>query len=213
MKQEDQLRMISEIRVMMEQSSRFMSLSGLAGVLAGAAALAGTAAAWVYTNSSPFMPFEYEKAFTNNSLNPDFLRFFFINGLIVLSLALFTGFFFSKRQAERHGKEFWTRGARLMLINFSIPLITGAAFIVVMVHYQLIFLIPASCMIFYGLALVNGSKYTLHDIRVLGLFEIILGLAACVIPQYGILLWAMGFGILHIIYGLLIRRKYDTKKA
>jgi hypothetical protein len=97
----------------------------------------------------------------------------------------------------------------MMIINVSIPLVTGAAFIGVLIYYHLVFLVPATCLIFYGLALVNGSKFTLPDIRTLGLLEILLGLTACFLPGYGLLMWAIGFGVLHIIYGLAIRQKYD----
>jgi hypothetical protein len=64
-------------------------------------------------------------------------------------------------------------------------------------------------LIFYGLALVNAGKFTYSEVFYLGLTEIITGLFAAVFPEYGILFWAFGFGLLHIIYGLLMYRKYE----
>lgn len=65
-------------------------------------------------------------------------------------------------------------------------------------------------LIFYGLALVNVSKYTLKEIRGLGLIEIFLGLLAFQFLAYGLIIWTIGFGVLHIIYGFIIKMKYKS---
>ena len=59
-------------------------------------------------------------------------------------------------------------------------------------------------LIFYGMALVNASKYTLGNVRYLGLAEIVLGLLCAALPGYGFWFWVIGFGVLHIVYGSLI---------
>jgi hypothetical protein len=59
--------------------------------------------------------------------------------------------------------------------------------------------------------LINASKYTFNDIRYLGFCEIILGLGAAVYVGYGLYFWALGFGILHIIYGAMMYYKYERK--
>jgi hypothetical protein len=63
--------------------------------------------------------------------------------------------------------------------------------------------------VFYGLALVNASKYTLTDIRYLGITEIILGILNIFFLRRGLYFWALGFGVLHIIYGLVMWWKYE----
>jgi hypothetical protein len=63
-------------------------------------------------------------------------------------------------------------------------------------------------LIFYGLALVNASKYTLSEVRWLGLTQILLGLAAAHFIGYGLVFWALGFGLVHILYGLVMHYKY-----
>jgi hypothetical protein len=64
-------------------------------------------------------------------------------------------------------------------------------------------------LIFYGLALLNASKYTLKEIRYLGMSEICLGLIASAWVQFGIVFWGIGFGMLHIIYGTFMYFKYE----
>ena len=66
-------------------------------------------------------------------------------------------------------------------------------------------------LIFYGLALINSSKYTFFEIRYLGIAEIVLGLIASVFVSSGLILWAAGFGLLHIIYGIIMYYKYERK--
>jgi hypothetical protein len=74
---------------------------------------------------------------------------------------------------------------------------------------ELGYLIPVT-LIFYGLSLVNASKYSFDEIRTLGVLQTVLGLIAAWLPDYVLLLWATGFGILHIGYGLLIHTKHQN---
>jgi hypothetical protein len=103
----------------------------------------------------------------------------------------------------------WDTSAKLALVNLSIPLVTGCVFCLALINYNIIgFLVPAT-LVFYGMALVNVSRYTLEGIRSLGLIEIALGLINSFFIGYGILFWIVGFGLLHILYGLLMYNKYD----
>jgi hypothetical protein len=70
-------------------------------------------------------------------------------------------------------------------------------------------LIPPACLIFYGLALVNASKYTLGEVRYLGYGQLILGVINIWLPEYGLYFWAAGFGVLHIVYGLVMWYRYE----
>jgi hypothetical protein len=64
-------------------------------------------------------------------------------------------------------------------------------------------------LIFYGLALINASKYTYNDIRYLGISELLIGLCSTLFLGYGLFFWAAGFGLAHIVYGALMYFKYD----
>lgn len=130
-------------------------------------------------------------------------------GLAVLVLALITGIWLTIRKSRKTGQSIWDKTARQLLISLLIPLVAGGTLCLIMMARGQLAIIAPMTLIFYGLALVNGSKYTLNDIHTLGLLEIGLGLLAAIFPGYGLFFWAIGFGVLHIAYGYLMYRKYE----
>lgn len=205
--QENQhLEAIQDIRDMMKRSSRFISLSGLSGIAAGIWALAGAYIAYNWIN-------EYYNEYNNtgyviSSFNNLKNRLFLL-AAAVLGLALLSAFYFTWRKTEKDKVALWNHTSKLMAINMIIPLVTGGVFILTMLQYnEWRFVAPAS-LIFYGLALVNGSKYTLSEIRYLGLLQILLGLINTQFIHSGLYFWAIGFGLLHILYGLIMWVKYE----
>jgi len=207
--EQEHLKAITDIRSMMERSSRFISLSGLSGIFAGIIALAGATAAYIYLNLGLFSSGYYERGIIENSLNYNYLLFFFCDGIIVLFLALLFGAIFTIRNAKKKNIPIWGNTTKLLLINLFIPLVAGGIFVLILVYHQLIYLVAPATLIFYGMALLNASKYTFKDVQYLGIFEIILGLLSSLYIGYGLLFWAMGFGILHIIYGTVMYYKYE----
>lgn len=202
---------IQEIKKMMQQSSRFISLSGLSGVFAGFFALAGAAAFYVYlhknisygyTGIARTMPFD---------ATIDLIRFCLIDAALVLVFSLLFGVFFTTRKAQNERQKIWNSITRHLLINLFIPLIAGGVFCLALLYYGLWALVAPATLIFYGLALLNASKYTLDEIKYLGLSEVALGLVGLFFLGYGLTLWAIGFGILHIVYGLIMYVKYEAK--
>jgi len=200
-----------------------MSLSGLSGILAGVYALLGFL--YVYRALAfrvlPGISTE-DLASGNYSRNPDsydLLSALFggapfdliLVGLIVLIAAVGTGIFLTVRKAKKHNEKIWDASSRRLLINFSIPLATGGAFCIALLQNRLIGLVAPCTLIFYGLALINASKFTLGDIKYLGLVNVIIGLISTQFIGYGLYFWALGFGIMHIIYGTLMYLKYDRK--
>ena len=139
----------------------------------------------------------------------NFYLFCFLNGGLVLIASLAAGIFFTVRKAKRKGQGIWDSTAKRVLINLFIPLAVGGLFCIELLYYRLVGLVPPATLIFYGLALINASKYTLHDIRFLGICEVILGLIASLFLEYALLFWALGFGVLHIIYGVVMYVKYE----
>lgn len=204
MKEKDIYAELSSIRNIMERSSKFISLSGLSGILAGIYALIGAVVAYkiCFENSQPVV-------MSNSEMNPANWQTLFIIALIVLIFSLFTGIWLTIRQATKKGERYWNPVSKRLLINLAIPLITGGLFILILIfrgYYEMI--IPVS-MLFYGFALVVGSQYTFTDVKWLGLCEIVLGLLAALFPQFGIIIWGVGFGILHILYGSIMHFKYN----
>ncbi len=207
--EQEQLKAITEIRSMMERSSRFISLSGISGVSAGIFAILGALAATLYLNISPFSDNYYLSAIHNNRFNDNLLVFFLTDAFIVLFLSLVFGIYFTTRNAKRKGLKIWNKTTELTLINLFIPLLIGGAFCFVLLYHYIFYLIAPAMLVFYGLALINASKYTLNDIKYLGYVEVFIGLFACFFVGYGLLAWTIGFGLLHIIYGLVMYFKYE----
>ncbi len=207
---EKHLQDISEIRSIMERSSSFLTLSGLSGVFAGIFALSGAAFAYwaIYIKY-----YQFGKVGLLNSLSPsnELILLLFVDAVIVLVFALSIGFIFTWRNTKRKGLKIWDNNSKRLLINLFIPLVTGGLFGLLLIWHGYIEVLAASTLIFYGLSLLNASKYTIHNIRYLGISEIILGLITGIFVEYSLLFWAIGFGVLHIIYGALIYFKYENK--
>lgn len=205
------LEVLAEIRTIMERSSRFISLSGLSGVAAGTCALLGAIAAYIYLGTTPFAGkrFYYDIIQSETNWGIDYLQFFFLDAGLVLATALAGGIYFTTRKARRRGEPIWDASTQRLLVNLSIPLVTGGIFVLALIRYGLFGLVAPSTLIFYGLALINGSKYTINDIRYLGICEIILGVLGLFFVGFGLELWALGFGVLHILYGIVMYIKYE----
>ena len=196
---------ISQIRSLMEQSSRFISLSGLSGVFAGIYALGGAYMAHQIINNE--IGANYQAKLLN--LSPGRLEQLAIIALAVLSLAIGTGIIFTTRKARKNGLKIWDKTAQRLIINLLIPLVTGGLLCLSFLYHGLVGVIAPTTLIFYGLALINASKYTLADIRYLGFAEIGLGLISAFYVGFGLYFWAVGFGVLHILYGTHMYFKYE----
>ena len=208
--QEKQLETLTEIRSLMERSSRFISLSGLSGIFAGIFALLGATAVAVNYGFTFDSMFYYGKAeLETGEANLSFYIFFGIIALSMVVASLTFGYYFTSKKAKKNNLAVWDSSAKRLLINLFIPLVTGGLFCAILIYHELLPLVVPSTLIFYGLALLNASKYTLNDIRFLGICEIILGLASAIFVKYGLLCWTIGFGLLHIIYGTAMYYKYE----
>ena len=211
-KQKNYLDDLTEIRSIMERSSRFLSLSGYSGIFAGIFAIIGGAVAHWYLYNSEFLT-GGDVSYISGQLADKVRWFFIVDGAIVLLFALISAVFFSWIKARKLGMLLWDQTTKRVLINLSIPLIAGGVFIFVLMQYNLLyFLIPVS-LLFYGLALLNAGNYTLSEVRYLGIAQIVTGIFALVFLKFGLYFWIFGFGILHIVYGLVMHFKYDKKKA
>lgn len=196
---------LASIRDIMERSAKFISLSGLSGVLAGIYAICGAVAAYFIVHY-PVSPFRYR---VDSAATDNVLWKLIVIAALVLGASLLTGFWLSHLKAKKNGVKLWTGASKKLVVNLAIPLITGGLFILIILstgHYGLA--APAS-LIFYGLALIHGSSNTYDEIRYLGFSEIVLGLTCALYPGYGLVFWAIGFGILHIFYGTIMYNKYD----
>jgi hypothetical protein len=197
---------ISEIRSMMEQSGKFLSLSGLSGVSAGIVALIGAGVAqWYQIEVAGEIPLGGLDQVRNAGVQ----TFFVIDAAMVFVIAVTLAVVFSVRMARRKGLPVWNAVARRMITELSLPLVTGAGLCLIMMAHGLFALLPALSLIFYGVALLGASKFTVRELRALGISEIVLGLVAAFAVRFGLFFWAAGFGVVHVVYGLVVHNRYD----
>lgn len=207
-KNEEHLEHLAEIRSLMEKSSRFLSLSGLSGIFAGITALIGALYVF-YKFGYRFYPYYEQVYHPDGSVRIAFSALMLSVAVIVLILALLFAFYFTNKRAKSQGGSGWNNVSKRMLINLAIPLLSGGTFCGILLLNSCSHLIASAMLVFYGLSLLNASKYTLKDIKYLGISEIILGLIAGFFLGYALLFWAIGFGLLHIIYGTIMYYKYE----
>jgi uncharacterized membrane protein len=203
---QDYIRDIAEMRSMMERSSKFLSLSGLSGIMAGVYALGGAYIAYKFFHFSPH-------AMVDSTIKPGntssgLLQVIFL-AIIILILTLGTAIVLSGKKANKRREKLWNSTAKRLLINMAVPLIAGGLLILILIAKGLISLIAPFTLLFYGLALYSASKFTYEEMRSLGLIEIGLGLISSYFVEYGLLFWALGFGVVHIIYGIYMHYRYE----
>lgn len=198
---------ISEIKNMMNRSSRFISLSGLSGILAGIYSLIG---AWFAYNTIYLDTLTFGN-YKNLIITQESVYKLFAIAIAVILLSLITGIILSYRKANKQNEKFWDASSRRLIINFMIPMATGGIFILFLIEKEILGLVAPLTLLFYGLACVNASKYTLGGVRYLGITMIILGLIATKFIGYGLLFWALGFGFCHLFYGAVMYFKYEKE--
>ncbi|RYE17365.1 MAG: hypothetical protein EOP45_15925 [Sphingobacteriaceae bacterium] len=205
MEDKDLLAEISSIKNIMERSTRFISLSGLSGVMAGIYALIGAGLAYylIYADTSG--------AYLEDEQSLIGKLFFIASAVLVLSIA--TGIWLTFRKATKKGQRVWSQSSKSLMISGTLPLLTGGCFVLILFSQGHYGVIAAGCLIFYGLALVAASQYTYGDVKWLGICEIGLGLLATLLPGFGLYFWGAGFGLLHILYGTIMHFKYDRESS
>ncbi len=195
------LQALTDIRSIMDRSTRFLSLSGMSGIWAGSVALAG---AFIAKGWYDAMPVEIT-AVVYNSI---------VTRMLLLSVAVFItaligGIYFTWRKAKAQNATLWNMASRRMMWQLAIPLVVGCVFVLNFIYNGNEHYVVPACLAFYGLALINGSKYTLTDIQYLGILELILACISLIFPVWDLYFWALGFGVLHILYGIIMWNKYD----
>ncbi|MCC6551045.1 MAG: hypothetical protein IT279_13350 [Ignavibacteriaceae bacterium] len=198
---QDYLRDLAEIRSMMERSSKFLSLSGWAGIMAGLYALAGTHIAYWNLDFNPDTVFYSAGESTPGNV--------VLLGICVLTLAIANAVFVSWQKARKKGESAWNPVSKKMLADMAVPLVTGGGLLLIFLAEGMYGLLIPVTLLFYGLALNSGGRYTFAEIRYMGLVQIFLGLLSMLFIEYSIFIWAAGFGMVHIIYGIYMYFRYE----
>jgi len=201
---------IKAIRKIMEESSRFLSLSGLSGIIAGLAAIAGALVAWLFILDGGGLPLD-EHYNSLSGMETITVRWQLAGvAIAVLVVSVLNAFVLSSRKARKAGRTFWTPASRQMLVSLFVPLAAGGIFALALLLQDQIQLVIPCFLVFYGLALVSAGKFTFGEIFYLGILQIATGLVSVFVPGWDLVFWVFGFGILHIVYGLAMYRKYEA---
>jgi hypothetical protein len=196
---------LASIRHIMDRSVRFLSLSGLSGILAGIFALVGSAIAY-YLVYFPHSPFGFRVHYVNEG---QVISQLLLTAAIVLIASISSGYILTAGKARRKGLKLWDKSSKRLLLNMAIPLAAGGIFILALLSRGYFMIVAPACLLFYGLALINGSHFTYRDVRYLGYCQVILGLLSAFFPGFGLIFWALGFGVMHIVYGMIMHYKYE----
>ena len=207
MKNIEAIETVKEIRAMMEKSSRFISFSGTSAILIGLYALAGSWIARSVLTSVNSVPDGYSAP-----LWPAVAPQLIITALLVFVLALGTILFFSVRKAKKRQHSFFNKPAYRTFFNFFLPLTTGGIFCLALLLNGYVGIVAPVMLLFYGVSLINASKYTYGNIFWLGCAEMALGLLCAFFPGKGLLFWSAGFGVLHILYGIYFYVSIERKE-
>ncbi|NDW11473.1 hypothetical protein D0T50_01035 [Bacteroides sp. 214] len=194
---------IKHIREMMDRSSKFLSLSGLSGIMAGVTAIAGAAFAYFYLLRDPSL--------TDYSIWQEML-ILLADALVVLLLSISFAVYFSWRKAKKNNQPLFNKVTKRLLYNMAIPLLAGGIFCLVLLLQGELRMVIAGTLLFYGISLVSVSKFTFEEVHYLGLIEIGLGITAVIFQRQGLLFWTLGFGVCHILYGFILYKRYELKK-
>lgn len=206
--EKDYLKDLNEIRTMMERSSKFLSLSGLSGVFAGIYAIISSYLAYSVLHFKIEKLYYTDEEILNLGINSNYI---ILLAIVTVIITITTTILFSYKNSIKKSEKIWNSISKQLLLNLAIPLITGGTVILLLMVYNLYGWLAPLTLVFYGLAILNASKYTFDDMRGLGIIQIILGLVAMHFIGYGLLIWAIGFGLVHIIYGIYLHYKYEVE--
>lgn len=196
---------LAEIKSMMERSTRFLSLSGLSGIVAGIYALSASGIAWYWI----YFPNCSWSDGTESLSFRDLLNRMLMLGLGTLIAAVSTAYFLSKKKGTAATQPFWSPASKRFLQSLFLPVALGGFFCFALLHESAFELIPGAMLLFYGIGLVQSAQFTLGEIINLGFTQLILGLIAAFFPDFGLLCWALGFGLFHVIYGALMYYRHE----
>nr|WP_294793950.1 hypothetical protein [uncultured Mucilaginibacter sp.] len=209
MKENDIQHDLASIRSLMERSSKFISLSGFSGVLAGIYALIGAAIAYFMLYNDGSRLYSIHENPTTAIFEDVILVKLITTAAIVLIFSVATGMILTYQKARRKNQPIWGKASKDLLYSMLVPLLSGGLLIMILLYRGYYGVVAPASLIFYGLALIGASNFTFTDVRFLGLCDVALGLIAACLPGYGLVFWALGFGVLHIVYGSVMYFKYD----
>ena len=180
----DNLRFIRET---MERAGAFTAVPGWGGLAMGASALVATAIAARQTNTGAW------------------LATWLVEGFLAIALGVWA----MKRKADFAQLPLLSAPGRRFVLSFAPPLLVGALLTMVLYEGGLTRVIPGTWLLLYGTGVVTGGAYSVRVVPLMGMCFMLVGAVALFCPfWWATVLLGMGFGGLHVIFGIIIARRY-----
>jgi hypothetical protein len=175
------------IRDTMERSAAFTAISGWGYILLG---LTACAAAWLAAHqASPFA----------------WLRVWLAEGILAVAIGLIS----CAWKANRRGLPLFSGPARKVALSLAPPLVAGAFLTFSLFRAGLPSALPPTWLLLYGAGIITGGAFSVAILPIMGLCFMLLGGLAVLAPAaWGNWFLALGFGGLHVVFGLLIARRH-----
>lgn len=178
---------LSFIRSTMERATAFTAVPGWGGVAMGVTALAAAAVARVVPSRGEWL----------------------MVWLAASALALSIGGWSMAAKARKAGTSVFSYSGRRFVLSYLPPLVVGALLTIVLARAGLYSALPGTWLLLYGTGVVTGGAFSVRVVPVMGFCFMALGALALLAPTaWGDWLMAFGFGGLHIVFGLIIARRY-----
>ena len=205
MNKEKYIEDLSDIKNIMSKSSRFISLGGMSGIAAGVVSLVAAYAAYITVYEG-----QNYLGYRKVVLADKTVITLILIAAITIILTTVLGIYFTAKSAKNNDENVWDDQVKRLVMSLAIPLVSGGLLCLILLFKGYVGMLAPLTLIFYGLGLVNASKYTHDELRSLGIIEVALGLIGMQFVGYGLLLWAVGFGVLHIVYGIIMKQRYGS---
>jgi len=180
----DNLRFIRET---MERAGAFTAVPGWGGFATGVSALAATVFAARQSSAGAW------------------LAIWLIEGVFAIALGAWT----MKRKADSAQLPLLSAPGRRFLLSFAPPLLVGALLTLVLYEAGLTRVIPGTWLLLYGTGVVTGGAYSVRVVPLMGMCFMLVGAVALFCPfSWGTALLGVGFGGLHVVFGIIIARRY-----
>ena len=175
------------IRETMERAGEFTAVSGWGEVIIGATALLAAGVASLQTTTSAWVLTWLTEA---------------VISVIIAGIAM-------TRKARAADVPLFNGPGRKFVLSFLPPMAVGALLTIVLYRAGIVWALPGVWLLLYGTAVMTGGAFSVRIVPVMGACFMLLGAAAFILPpSMRDWLMAAGFGIVHIVFGLMIARRY-----
>ena len=199
----DAINTLHDIKNIMEKSTKFNALSGFSFISVGCIALVSAIISAQTLNNNIFETNLYQPISLSQK------NHLVIIGFSTLFLAILAAFYFTHKKAVKNKVSLTLGGGPALSLHFVTPLLVGGIVALALLYYQHLVFVAPLLLVFYGLSVVSGSKFTHPELIYLGFIQLALGCLGLFYLGHGLILWTLGFGVAHIIWGIYYYLKHE----